>query len=237
MDLNQEINTIAVENAITYFGVADLSAASDVVLNQGGSEVASFPYSISLGIALIKTIVDQLPNRAERSVAVNYKHHAYDIINQRLDFTASIISSFLQQRGFRVLPIPAAERVDDERICAAFSHKLGAHLAGLGWIGKSCLLVTPKNGPRVRWTSILTDAPLKPTGVQTEEHCGDCTECVDICPTKAFTGKYFRTHEPREVRYDARKCEKYFEEMKDKGQIPVCGLCLYVCPYGRNSNS
>lgn len=233
MDLNQEIFDIAKKSGLTYFGVADLSEASYVILDQGGSEIASFPYSISLGIALINTIVDQLPNRTERSVAVNYKHHAYDIINQRLDLNASIISSYLQQRGYRVLPIPAAERVDDERICAAFSHKLGAHLAGLGWIGKSCLLVTPKNGPRVRWTSILTDAPLKSTGVLMEEQCGDCTECVDICPTMAFTGKSFKKHEAREVRYDARKCENYFKEMKDKEPISVCGLCLYVCPYGR----
>lgn len=233
MDLNQGIHDIANKNYITYFGVADLSEASDVILDQGGSEIASFPYSISLGIALIKTIVDQLPNRAERSVAVNYEQHAYNIINQRLDLVASIISSYLQQEGYRVLPISVAERVDDERICGAFSHKLSAHLAGLGWIGKSCLLVTPKDGPRVRWTSVLTDAPLKPTGVRMEEQCGDCTECVDICPRKAFTGKSFKIHESREARYDARNCEKYFIEMKNKGQISVCGLCLYVCPYGR----
>lgn len=110
---------------------------------------------------------------------MNYKLHAYDVINQRLDITSSIISSFIQNKGYRVLPIPAAERVDDESICASFSHKLGARLAGLGWIGKSCLLVTPEHGPRVRWTSILTDAPLKPTGSPLEEKCGECTECVD----------------------------------------------------------
>jgi len=55
---------------------------------------------------------------------LNYRLHAYDIINQRLDITSSIISSFLQNEGYRVLPIPAAERIDDERICASFSHKL-----------------------------------------------------------------------------------------------------------------
>lgn len=139
----------------------------------------------------------------------------------------------MQQSGYRVLPIPASKRYDDERICAVFSHKLGAYLAGLGWIGKSCLLVTPEDGPRVRWTSILKDAPLQPTGEQVEEKCGDCMECVDICPTKAFTGQSFRNNEPREVRYDARKCEKYFETMKEKGHIDVCGMCLYICPHGR----
>ena len=76
--------------------------------------------------------VDQLPNRAERSVALNYRHHAYDIINQRLDLAASIIGSFIQNEGYRALPLPAAERIDDDRICAVFSHKMGANLSGLG---------------------------------------------------------------------------------------------------------
>jgi len=233
MNLNKRLNDLALHNSIDYFGVADLSLAQKAILEQGGPEIASFPFSISLGIVLNMHIVDQLPNRAERSVALNYRHHAYDIINQRLDLAASIIGSFIQNEGYRALPLPAAERIDDDRICAAFSHKMGASLSGLGWIGKSCLLVTPNDGPRVRWITILTDAPLEPTGKPLEERCGDCTACVDICPIKAFTGRPFHKDEPREARYDARKCEKYFETMKDQGQIGVCGMCLYVCPFGR----
>lgn len=233
MILNKKIEDLSKQFGITYFGVADLSIAQDAVIEQGGGIVSRYPYSISLGIPLLKDIVDQLPNRHQRAVVLNYSHHAYDVINQRLDITASIISSFIQNEGYRVLPIPAAERVDDERICASFSHKLGARLAGLGWIGKSCLLVTPQHGPRVRWTSILTDAPLQPTGIPMEEKCDTCKECVDICPTKAFTGRNFCIGEPREIRYDARKCEKYFEVMKAERQISVCGMCLYICPFGR----
>jgi epoxyqueuosine reductase QueG len=50
---------------------------------------------------------------------------------------------------------------------------------------------------------------------------------------QAFTGRNFNETEKRELRYDAKKCHDYFNEMKNKGQISVCGLCLYVCPYGR----
>lgn len=231
--LTEQIKEIALKNGVTYFGVADLSNAKQAIFNQGGSEISSFPFSISLGISLINHIVDQLPRRSERSVAVNYKHHAYDVINQRLDFVASILSGFIQEQGYTVLPLPASKRIDDERICAAFSHKMGASLSGLGWIGKSCLLITPDNGPRVRWVTILTDAPIEPTGQLMDERCGDCTACIDICPMKAFTGRPFLKEEPRELRYDARRCEKYFDAMKAKGQIEVCGMCLYVCPYGR----
>lgn len=237
MGLTEQIKEISFQNGITYFGVADLSNAKQAILNQGGSEIASFSYSISLGISLNNYIVDQLPRRSERSVALNYKHHAYDVINQRLDLIASLISGFIQQQGYTVLPLPAAKRIDDERICAAFSHKMGASLSGLGWIGKSCLLITPDSGPRVRWTSVLTDAPIEPTGQPMKEQCGECMACVEICPMKAFTGRPFREEESREARYDAQKCEKYFESMKAKGQIEVCGMCLYVCPYGRKQKS
>lgn len=233
MHLNERIKKLVeVENA-DFFGVADLLPARDAIKEQGGSLVAEYPRSISIGIRLLDVLVDELPNRHERAVALNYRHHAYDIINRRLDLISSRVSSLLQNESYDAYPVPASERYDDERICAVFSHKLAANLAGLGWIGKSCLLVTPEAGPRVRWVTVLTDAPLKATGKPIEVQCGDCQNCVDICPPKAFTGRSFKKEEPREVRYDARKCEKYFEETGNSIGLAVCGLCLYVCPHGR----
>jgi epoxyqueuosine reductase len=219
-----------------FFGIADLGLAQSAIIEQGGALLSEFPRAISLGIQLFHPIVNQLPQRAEYAVAVNYRHHCYDVINRRLDDLASRVGSALQRNGYRALPIPAAQRVNDERLCAVFSHKLAAHLAGLGWIGKSCLLVTPEVGPRVRWISVLTDAPLTPTGDPMLPRCGSCQACVEICPVHAFTGEPFRDHEPREVRYDARKCEQYFDGMKAEGKLPVCGLCLYVCPHGRRQD-
>jgi epoxyqueuosine reductase QueG len=154
------------------------------------------------------------------------------VVNDRLDDLASRVAGELQREGFKAYPLPSSKRVDSERICALFSHKLAAHLAGLGWIGKSCLFITPEHGPRIRFVSVLTDAPLK-AGVPMDAACGDCTECVDACPISAFTGRIFRENEPREARYDARKCEKYFSEMEKHGRPAVCGLCLYACPHGK----
>lgn len=234
MDRNHWIKETAETWGADFCGVADLSLAQEAILAQGGPAIAAFPRAISVGIVLPHAIVDQLPNRASRAVAVSYRHHAYDVINQRLDLLVSSINSRLQREGFRALPIPASKRVDDERICAAFSHKLAAHLAGLGWIGKSCLLVTPAEGPRVRWATVLTDAPLPVTGKPMEERCGSCSQCVEICPVHAFTGAAFRASEPREIRYDAGKCDRYFAAMRQKdAEMAVCGLCLYVCPYGK----
>lgn len=235
--MNQQLHNLASINGVDYFGIADLSQAHTAILEQGGSFIAGFPFSISIGISLLNPIVDLLLQRNEKAVKVSYRHHAYDIVNLQLDFAASIISGNLQKSGFNALPIPASKHADDERICASFSHKLGADLAGLGWIGKSCLFITPEYGPRVRWATILTDAPLEPTGELQQEQCKDCRECIDICPMQAFTGRPFRVDESREERFNARKCEKYFDSMEEKNEIAVCGLCLYVCPYGRKQKN
>ena len=191
MDTYSRITDLVTSSGCDFLGVADLAVVEDFVREQGGDVVAGFPKAVSIGIALPRAIVDQLSNRADPAVALNYRTHAYEIINQRLNVVASQVASLLQQEGHRALPIPAAASVGDGRLCAVFSHKLAAHLAGLGWIGKSCLLVTPQVGPRVRWTSVLTDAPLAATGMPMEQQCGDCTECVDICPVQAFTGRAF----------------------------------------------
>ena len=233
MGRDNRIESLAETWGADFFGVADLSPARDAILGQGGSVIAEYPRAVSIGIALFHTIVNQLPQRAERAVAVGYRHHCYDVINQRLDLIVSRLSSVLQGDGYRALPVPASKRVDAERLCAVFSHKMAAHLAGLGWIGKSCLLVTPEMGPRVRWATVLTDAPLKVTGEPMEEQCGTCEQCVEICPVKAFTGQPFRKNESREARYDASKCDRYFTRMEEQDELAVCGLCLYICPYGR----
>ncbi len=232
MQLDYTIRIMAEHEGADFFGVADLLNAKEAIETQGGSICAQYPKAVSIGIKLPQTIVDELPNRDNRAVAVNYRH-AYDITNLRLDLLASKLGSIIQQGGHKALPVPASERYDNERICAVFSHKLAANLAGLGWIGKSCLLVTPEAGPRVRWATVLTDAPLIVTGERVEVQCGECNECVEVCPVAAFTGEPFRKNEPREARYDAKKCEEYLYNCEDHSDWNVCGLCIYACPHGR----
>jgi epoxyqueuosine reductase len=234
MDPDDQLQTMALELGADFYGVADLTPANGFVLEQGGEAVAAYPRCISIGIGLLHTIVDQLPQRQEPAVASSYWMHSYEVVNRRLDAIASRLAAHLENSGFKALPVHASLTVDETRLLGSFSHKLGAHLAGLGWIGKSCLLVTPQRGPRVRWASVLTDASLEPSGEILYQACGFCNLCVDICPVEAFTGRAFIAAEPREARYDASKCNAYLKEMAEKGkELGVCGMCLYVCPYGR----
>lgn len=234
MDINQGLQEVADLLGLDYCAAADLTPAADFISDQGGAQVAAFPRAISIGIMMPHAIVDQLPDRLDLAVAMSYESHAYNIINQRLNQATSHIAGFLQRQGCSAMPIAAADHHDDERICALISHKLAANLAGFGWIGKSCLLITPEVGPRVRWSTVLTDAALVTHAQRKEERCRDCRECVDACPVGAFTGRAFKEDEPRETRYDARKCQEYFRQLVREGKRPVCGMCVYACPFGRS---
>ncbi|MGB8234004.1 MAG: epoxyqueuosine reductase, partial [Methanobacterium sp.] len=83
--LDERLDEFAREQGADFFGVADITPAKEFIKNQGGDLVSGYPRAVSLGIILLNAIVDQLPQRFERSVALNYRHQAYDIINLRLD--------------------------------------------------------------------------------------------------------------------------------------------------------
>ncbi len=233
LDLAHDIRELTLNAGANFFGVADLAPAHDTIVEQGGESIAQFPRAIAIGIDLPHSIIDLLPQRTSVTIVQRYKQ-LYVETNQHLDQITSRVVSKLQQDGFMGLAVRASLTVDPDRLYGVFSNKMAAHLAGLGWIGKSCLLITPEAGPRVRWATVLTDAPLAATGKATDEQCAACQQCVDICPAKAFTGRPFRVGEHRDVRFAARKCKSYSAEMEEKMGCPVlCGLCVSVCPHGR----
>lgn len=109
-----------------------------------------------------------------------------------------------------------------------------AQTAGLGWQGKSTLLIHEKWGTWLFLGEVLTTLSLaadQPEG----DHCGKCTRCMDACPTQAITGPY---------QLDARRCIAYLT-IEHRGSIPLefreaigdrvygCDECLTVCPWNR----
>ena len=240
MSLTKRCIELANTMGADFVGIADLSTAREFICRQGGEHLASYPYALSLGIRLMDTLMDALPQWKEEFWVVHtFKYHAYDKVNDRLDAVASRIASLLQNAGYRTLPVPAFSAAKPETMESLFSHKVAAHLAGLGWIGKSGLLVTPQAGPRVRWATVLTMAPIEPTGPILKERCGNCTKCADICPVQACTGRNFRQDEPREMRFNYKSCLGYLKERgKDTGErYNICSLCVYACPFGRKDHS
>jgi len=232
MELIDKIKAVAEFEDLNYLGVADVTPTQENVVMQGGDSIARFPRAVSIGITLVHVSIDRLSDPANAQVARQYRCDCYERINERLDIIAPKISRIIQRAGFSALPIAASQTTNPKHLCSVFSHKMAAHLAGLGWIGKSCLLITPEAGPRVRWATVLTDAPLSPTGKPMPTRCGNCEICVKACPAHAFTGRSFDSTENRQARYDAFACDQYLHKSKTQIGLRVCGLCVKVCPYG-----
>lgn len=74
MQLDDRLRNLADELGADFFGVSDLSRAGDFILSQGGKEIAIYPMAVSIGITLLDSIVDQLPNRTDMAVVIEYKH-------------------------------------------------------------------------------------------------------------------------------------------------------------------
>ncbi len=222
--LTEDLGEFSRGRGADLFGVADLAPARDFVSFQDYSGIGRFPRAISVAIRLNDAIVDQHSPKEPRRQSL-YWHHVYEVVTRTLDFLAFDLWRWLEDRGFKAFPVPASMPYNFEKLEGIFSHKLAAHLAGIGWIGKSCLLLTDRFGPRVRLVSVLTDAPLAPGSV-VDKPCGSCHVCVDACPVGAFTGEEFRSGDGREVRFNASKCSDYRRDHP-------CGLCVSSCPKGK----
>jgi epoxyqueuosine reductase QueG len=218
----------------TYFGVADLSEAADFVTDQGGDFLADYPLALSIGIVLADGVVDELHQHENEVTIKIYHHHIYSTVRDHLDRITGALASEIEQNGYRAYPVPSTGAYDQTRLAALISHKLAASLAGLGWIGKNALLISNKHGPRVRWATVLTDAPLSSTAQASKglARCGSCTLCVDLCPINAFTGDEFDASVPVDERFNRRECDEYLSERTGPLGVPICGICVYVCPHG-----
>jgi epoxyqueuosine reductase QueG len=221
--LTHELGIFSRQRGADLFGIAGLVPARDFIASGSDPFVAQFPRAISIGMQLCDGIVEQhTPDEPRRHSL--YWHHVYEVVSRALDFLAYDVARWVIEKGFKAFPVPASAPYNFDKLEGIFSHKLAAHLAGVGWIGKSCLLLTDRFGPRVRLVSVLTDAPLD-AGTPFDRACGKCHACVDTCPVKAFTGVEFRADEGREVRFDVFKCSEYRREHP-------CGLCVSSCPMG-----
>jgi epoxyqueuosine reductase len=220
--LQEQLKLIVSQYGGDLYGVADLTPARDFIVDQGGPALGEYPRAISIGLRLIDSILEMHSPDEPRDLS-NYWHHVYSVVTPQLDFLSYRVAHELQKEGYRAFPVGGSLPSNIKTFTGIFSHKLAAHQAGLGWIGKSCLLITPEYGPRVRFTTILTDAPLTP-GTPLNKSCGKCQICTNSCPAHAIKDREFRPDEPLNMRYDPKACFEY-------RHTHPCGVCVAVCPH------
>jgi epoxyqueuosine reductase QueG len=186
-----------------------------------------FTRGISVGVKLTDRVIDDLPD--SRPLYAHQYGEANDLLN-RISFR---LARFIEGENARAQPLPASKIVPEGLWRSFISHKAVARAAGLGWIGKSLLLINPEYGPRVRWATVLTDLDLEP-GKPVENKCGDCRECIDACIVDAFRDSGFEDYpEDRSSCFDVDVCADKLEEFAadpDIGEM-VCGICIKACPW------
>lgn len=117
---------------------------------------------------------------------------------------------------------------------APVMEKAWAVKSGLGWIGKNTNLISKEFGSFFFIGELIIDLELDYNTESYKNYCGNCTKCIDACPTNAL--------KPYEL--DARKCISYLT-IEKKGEIPEefkgkwsdwifgCDACQDVCPWNQ----
>ena len=119
---------------------------------------------------------------------------------------------------------------------APILEKAWASKSGIGWVGKNSNLITKQVGSFYFLAELIVDLELDYDGIESD-HCGECTACIDSCPTQAIVEPYV---------VDGSKCISYFtielkenipNEFKEKFEDWVfgCDICQDVCPWNKFS--
>jgi epoxyqueuosine reductase len=163
------------------------------------------------------------PDRAAISVYAQGKDY-HDLVKRRL----KRLGRWLLDQG----PKDAAIKVFVDT--APVMEKPLAQAAGIGWQGKHTNLLSRDLGNWFFLGAIFTTLDLPKDSPETG-HCGSCTACLDICPTRAFPAPY---------QLDARRCISYLT-IEHKGPVDPdlralmgnriygCDDCLAVCPWNK----
>lgn len=160
----------------------------------------------------------------ERGVVSTYAKRSdyHDVMKARLK---EVAGRFERETGAAVKVFVDTAPLMEKPLAAA---------AGIGWQGKHTNLVSRTHGSWLFLGAILTAADLEPDAAEID-HCGSCSRCLDVCPTRAFPAPY---------QLDARRCIAYLT-IEHKGHIaeefraPIgnrifgCDDCLAVCPWNK----
>ncbi len=153
-----------------------------------------------------------------------YGNDYHKIIKDKLHLLAKFISDSYCEMNYRCF-------VDS----APILEKSWASKSGLGSIGKNTLLIT-KSGSFYFLGEIVTDIELDYNETSFEDLCGNCTKCIDACPTNAIV-------EAKVL--DVNRCISYHTiESADNNEIKLkvdfkdriygCDICQDVCPWNKN---
>ena len=203
----QELEDLARRQGASLFSVASTSEEE--------RKKFGLPFAIVLAVRLSNSCLERVLDRPTKP----YLHH-YKQVNYLLDRAALLLANYIQEKGKDALPIPASQVIDWTEMKGDISHKKMAHLAGIGWIGRNSLIVSPRFGARIRLVTVLTDLEL-PVGRPIDAGCGDCRACIKACPAGAI--------KERAEDFDLSACKAQLDIFRKEIGQHICGICVKAC--------
>ena len=187
------------------------------------------PRAVSIAAALDPTVIRGISEGPTRRYFAEYKR-----ANELLAGLCERAAGILIKLGNQARAVePTTAHFDERTLSVPLQHKTIATRAGLGWIGKSALLITKQYGPAVRLSSVLTDAEFTTGDPVDTSYCGDCRCCVDRCPAGAIAGSHWSVGAPRESLCNAFVCRDTARSLAGPQGIDatICGICINACPW------
>lgn len=231
--LSNELQAFALGKGAALAGVADMALLRGIATIPDGL-TEQYPRAVSIAVKLRDKAVDSVVDRPTASYDEEYFR-----ANKLLDGICSTLERQTQERGYKAMAVPASQIIDWENYRGSLPHQAIARAAGLGWQGKSLLIVTPQFGPRVRLGTVITDMPLM-AGSPIRNRCGKCRVCADSCPSRAIKGVGTRSHYTTAFEaMDLKKCHQQLLQFRKSLQLKhaSCGICVSACPWGKRSAS
>lgn len=176
-----------------------------------------FPNTIVLGLEMDKDIINKAPSLATTKMIME----SYRDLNKY----TNVLAKFLRDKNY------AAEAGPSLGGFANYVHL--AQKAGIGWVGKLGVLITPEFGPRQRLSILTTSIENLPFSQDNPhswitEFCGKCQKCITICPGNAILEKPIIHETGRHTHIDSSKCFPHF--YTDYG----CTVCIKECVFSNN---
>jgi epoxyqueuosine reductase len=194
-----------------------------------GAGRQGYDYGISIAIALAPQIISGIGNGPTQDY-----YDEYHRINSLLDELAIFTAKWIEDYGYKAFPQTLKNVVEDEKTWrTSLPHKTVATRSGIGWIGKSAMLVTEEYGSAIRFTSVLTNLELEVGKPITDSKCGNCTNCLEACPGNAIKGINWNVDMDRDQFFNPFDCRKAARERASRIGIDatLCGMCIFVCPW------
>ena len=198
------------------------------MLQVPGSKRDGYPIGISIGVALDPFLLEGLRDVPSQAFRENTKSVRASLVKLR-----HLCVDFLIERGHRAC-FSRSAITDAANFMSDLPHKTVATRAGLGWIGKSGLLISEGFGGALRLSSVMTDAPLPVAQAVDASRCGLCEECVAHCPAKAIIGAEWQLGLDRARMLKPEACDNARTERSKAaglGDAMLCDVCIAVCPW------